>query len=378
MTGKISTAILLLFLLMACSTEKSPLSRPKNLLLKPHNMEIELHFTGTIQPIHESTISTPVEAVVETIYFHYGQPVRKGDVIMVLNSAELQKQYNEVITEYLKAKDGYYLAKAKFSGTEDLWHAGLLPKNNYLHEKSSLDNSHITLLQATRKLTEMGEKMQDNSLQKISRLTLAEFEKISQALEKGHNLIQLRAPGDGILLYPPQSGDDKTKRVVVGSSLKTGQVVGLVGDLRGLKVEIEIPEVDIHKIYTGMPAFIQGVAFGGQILQGKIIAINAQASHSSGSALPAFNAIIEIQNINEEQQRWVKVGMSATIILRMTLPNKLLIPIAALTQQEGKSMVTVRLPDGSLQNREITTGQAKIDQVLVTSGLQAGEMLVYG
>lgn len=370
--------IVIFCMLCACSSDKPAAHKPQSFTLQPQTMETELHFTGTIQPIHENTISTPVEAVVETMYFHYGQPVKKDDVIMVLNSAELQKQYNEVITEYLKAKDGYYLAKAKFSGTQDLWEAGLLPKNNYLHEKSSLDNAHITLLQASRQLVEMGEKMQDNSLKKISSLTLAEFEKISQALEKGHNLIKLRAPTAGILLYPPASSDDKLKRVVVGSSLKAGQVVALVGDLNGLKVEIEIPEIDIHKIYTGMPAFIQGVAFGGQILQGKIIAINAQASPVHGSALPAFNAIIAINNISKEQQRFVKVGMSATIILKMSQPNTLLVPIAALKQLQGKSVVTVRQSDGSLQQREISTGQAKAEDVLVTAGLQAGETIVYG
>jgi len=370
--------IVIFCMLCACSQDKPVAHKPQSFTLQPQTMETELHFTGTIQPIHENTISTPVEAVVETMYFHYGQPVKKDDVIMVLNSAELQKQYNEVITEYLKAKDGYYLAKAKFSGTEDLWQAGLLPKNNYLHEKSSLDNAHITLLQASRQLMEMGEKIQDGSLKKISKLTLAEFEKISQALEKGHNLIKLRAPTAGILLYPPASSDDKLKRVVVGSSLKAGQVVALVGDLRGLKVEIEIPEIDIHKIYTGMPAFIQGVAFGGQILQGKVIAINAQASPVHGSALPAFNAIIAINNISKEQQRFVKVGMSATIILKMSQPNTLLVPIAALKQSQGKSVVTVRQSDGSLQQREISTGLAKAEEVLVTAGLQAGDTIIYG
>ena len=42
------------------------------------------------------------------------------------------------MTDYLKAKDSDTIAKAKFTGTQDLWGSGLLSKNNYLSEKSNV------------------------------------------------------------------------------------------------------------------------------------------------------------------------------------------------------------------------------------------------
>lgn len=336
-----------------------------------------LHFTGTIQPLRENTLSSPMEAVVETMNFHYGQMVKKGDVVLTLNSNELQKLYNDTLTDYLKAKDSYTIAKAKFVGTQELWSAGLLSKNNYLSEKSNVDTSRVTLMQATRKLTEMLEKMDENNSQNLSALSLADFDKVRKVLTSSHNLIHLKAPSDGVILYPPKSGEDKTTRVTVGSTVKAGQVIALVGDLTGISVEIDVPEIDIDKIRPGMKASISGVAFGKHQLQGKLVAINAQASNSNNGGLPSFTAVVEVSSLTKEQQPWIKVGMSAAIELSVDSDNQLLIPIAAVKREKGNSVVTIQLAQGSIEKRIITTGPAQADSVVIESGLKAGDVVVY-
>ena len=150
----IAALILIGSLLSACGRhEQQKADSAHRFEVKTQALHKNLHFTGTIQPLHESTITSPMEAVVETMNFHYGQIVKEGEVILTLNSTDLQKQFNETLTDYLKAKDSYSIAKAKFSGTQDLWDAGLLAKNNYLSEKSNMDTVRVTLMQSNRKLT---------------------------------------------------------------------------------------------------------------------------------------------------------------------------------------------------------------------------------
>ncbi|MFA6301582.1 MAG: efflux RND transporter periplasmic adaptor subunit [Legionella sp.] len=345
--------------------------------VKPMPLHKSLHFSGSIQPIREYTLSTPMEAVVETMNFHYGQRIKKGDVILTLSSTELQKQYNDTLTEYLKCKDAYAIAKAKFIGTQDLWDSGLLSKNNYLSEKSGVTTSRVTLMQATRKLNELLEKMNDKTLRDVSSLSLADFDKLKQILGARHNLIQIKAPGNGVLLYPPKSGDDKTARVTVGATVKSGQVLGLVGDLQGISVEIDVPEIDIEKIRPGMQATISGIAFGKHQLKGKLVAVNAQASTVSSGGLPSFTAVVEVSHLTAEQQPYIKVGMSATIELSVDSQNELLIPIAAVKRDKGNSVVLVQLAKGETEKRIITTGAAQADSVVVETGLKAGEVVVY-
>ncbi|HAT1846230.1 TPA: HlyD family efflux transporter periplasmic adaptor subunit [Legionella pneumophila] len=375
---KIFSIVSLILMLASCDgSDKPQTTSLKTYEVKPQPLHKTLHFTGTVQPLRESSLTSPMEAVVETMHFHYGQMVKKGEIVLTLNSNELQKQYNDTLTDYLKAKDSYSIAKAKFVGTEELWNAGLISKNNYLSEKSGLDTARVTLMQATRKLSEMLEKMDDKNTQNISNLSLADFDKVRKILTTNHNLIHLKAPSDGIMLYPPKSGEDKNNRVTVGSTIKSGQVIALIGDLKGISVEIDVPEIDIDKIRPGMDATISGVAFGRHQLKGKLVAVNAQASNTSTGGLPSFTAVVEVNSLTPEQQSWIKVGMSASIELNVESNNQLLIPIAAVKREKGSSVVQVQLAKGKIQKRMITTGAAQADSVVVESGLKSGDVVVY-
>lgn len=376
---KIMSGIMLALMLASCgsSEEKQKTTTLTTFKVKPQAFHKTLHFTGTIQPLRESTLTSPMEAVVETMHFHYGQMVKKGDIVLTLNSTELQKQYNDTLTDYLKAKDSYSIAKAKFVGTQELWDAGLLSKNNFLSEKSGVDTARVTLMQATRKLTELLEKMDENNSQNLSALSLSDFEKVRKILTSNHNLIHLKAPSDGVMLYPPKSGEDKATRVTVGSSVKSGQVIALIGDLKGISVEIDVPEIDIDKIHPGMEATISGVAFGKHQLKGKLVAVNAQASNTSNGGLPSFTAVVEVSSLTPEQQPWIRVGMSAAIELNVDSNNQLLVPIAAVKREKGNSVVRLQLAQGSIEKRIITTGPAQADSVVIETGLKEGDVVVY-
>lgn len=376
---KVMLVLLIASLLTACNTQDKTAQKDTHVYVaKQEPLSQTLHFSGTVQPLQENTLISPIDAVVSSMNFHYGQWVKKGDVVFTLNSTELQKQFNDNLTEYLKAKDSYTIAKAKFAGTQDLWEAGLISKNNYLSEKSSLDTTRVSLMQTKRKLAEMLEKVGQGNQENLANLNLSDFNKVSKALTAKHDVILIKSETDGILLYPPKSTDDKSARITTGSAIKSGQALGLIGDLRGISLEIDVPEVDIDKLFIGMPAKIQGVAFGGQVLQGKVVAINAQAAATSNSGLPVFNAVVVVPQLTSKQKPWIKVGMSASIELSLQDSRKLMIPIQALYHEKGNTLVKVKTQKGKIEERVITTGQAQADKVIVNSGLMEGEWVWLG
>ena len=337
-----------------------------------------LYFTGNIQPIKENTITAPMEAVVETMHYHYGEQVKKGEEIFSLNSLELQKQYNETLTEYLKAKDNYTINQAKFVGTEDLWKEGLVSKNNFLSEKSSLNNYRVALMQAKHKLAEMLKNTGEGNYQDLSKLSFAKFNKVRTALAGKHDLIHIKSPSNGVLLYPPKGNDDKSSRITVGSPLKAGQVLALIGDLHGIRVEIDIPEVDIDKIKPGINAIVRGAAFAKQQeLKGKLVTVNSQASAGNAGALPSFTAFVEVNNLNAKEQSWIKVGMSAAIELSVESIDKIMVPMSAIYQKNGKNMVNIKKPDGAISPQVVITGAVYDDNVVVDLGLKVGDVILY-
>src|SRR5690348_14649800 len=87
--------------LFACGHSDNKKNMGQTYVIKKEALHKTLFFTGTIQPLRESSLSTPMDATIETMNYHYGQLVKKGDIIFSLNSAELQKLYNDTLTEYL-------------------------------------------------------------------------------------------------------------------------------------------------------------------------------------------------------------------------------------------------------------------------------------
>jgi len=336
-----------------------------------------LHFTGTVQPLHEMTLTSPVDGILENVHYPFGQQVKKGEIVFTLNSASLQKQYNDALTDYLKAKDNFAIAKTKFTGTDDLWKAGLISKNNYMSETSNLNTTHVTLMQAFHTLSAVLEKTGEPSTYKLTELNLADFEKVQHALSTQHHLIQFKAPINGVVLYPPISGDTKSNHLMVGSTVKAGQAMALIGDLAGIRIEIDIPEVDINKIKPGLPAIVRGVAFDQQELKGTLKAITSQAAVASSGTLPSFQATVEVTSLSPQQQAWIKVGMSTTVELAVTRAEQLMVPITAVHLVHGESSVRIRTPSGSIKEQHVVTGAATADSVSILEGLKSGDVLVY-
>lgn len=371
-------ALLLLLLLTACGHGVEKKHTPQRYAVQAEHRHKTLYFTGSIQPLSESSLIAPMDASVERMAYHYGQLVEKDATVFTLNAVELQKQYNDALTDYLKTKDNFNVIQVKFTGTTDLWKAGLISKNNYLSEKSSLNAARVSLMQANRKLCDLLEKMGKKTDDQLSRLSFAQFDKVRMALRDNYHQLYIKSPSTGVLLYPPKTSDDKTGHLSVGASVKTGQVLALIGDLSGIRIEIDVPEVDLENIHNQMPATVHGVGFSKDVLRGQLIAINAQATPSTGGGLPSFTAIIEVRTLTPAQQERIKVGMSASVELMTDSVNQLMIPIKAITQSQGLSLVRVQGADGRIHEKTVVTGATEGDKVVIESGLQVGEEVLYG
>ena len=342
------------------------------------HLQEPLHFTGIIQPLKETALTCPIDAVVETMPYHYGQAIKAGEIVLTLHSNELEKQYNDALTDYLKAKDNFNIAQVRFNGTQALWDAGLIAKNNFVSEQSTVNTAHIALMQSTQKLKSLLRHIDTADDPDWANLDLTQFKKVQAALNRHHYRIRLQAPTSGILLYPPKVVSDETSsQVSVGATLKTGQVITLIGDVTGIHVDIDIPETDINKIHDGMSAKITGAAFGRQILEGKVVRVNTQAMPGSTGKAPSFSATIEVSHLTDEQRVALKIGMSAAIELLFEEDQKMLIPIKAIRQVNGRRMVTVQHPDGKTEIREVVTGLAEANQVVIDHGLKPGEVIRY-
>lgn len=368
--------LLLCCLIISCNTQKDKAPHQLQETIQSVQIHKSLFFTGIIQPIQEIAVISPTDAIVESMTFQYGQIVPKNTKFMTLNAPELKKRFNESLTEYLKAKDHFRNLQSKFSGTKDLWKEGIISKNNYLSEQSGLSTARISLMQAQKKLDDILILADQKDMKTLSDLKLTDFKQIKQMLSSQHQQIYLQAPFEGMLLYPPKSLENKDERIVVGHAVKANQVIALIGDLTGLHIEIQIPETDINKVRPGMSAIIRTVTSGKHPLQGKVLAVNAQATPSQ-NGLPSFSALIEVKTLSKDDQERIKIGMSANIEVQDDEPDQLTVPIRAVHLRDNKTWVTILNKKHQTEERVIVTGRADPSRVTVIQGLKPGEVIVY-
>lgn len=366
---------LLCALLTACGgpPEKSAESKEQVVQASMQEAGETLYFSGEIKPIQEAVVTSPGDATVMQMPFDYGQAVKKDDVLFVIDSKSLQKNYDESLTAYLKAKDALAVQKAKFVGSQKLWDAGLISRNAYEADESSLYSSEMSFIQAKNKLAEI---MAENHLpysDALFRLKLSDTDAVKKALDKKTNEVNLKAPISGILLHPPKSDNDKTVRL--GSHIKDGEVVGLIGDLSGFAIEVKVSEVDIDKIKPGLRVTVKGVTFQSTPLQGEVRKVNAQALASSSSGLPQFEATIVVHHIPEKLLHHIRIGMSAEIELSLKQQAHLTIPLSAVYRERNQTYVKLK-QGGKTLVKPVSIGQASAQTVTVISGLKAGDSVI--
>jgi RND family efflux transporter MFP subunit len=92
------------------------------------------------------------------------------------------------------------------------------------------------------------------------------------------------------------------------------------------------------------------------------------------TATRAFNVRVSVTDADDK----VKLGMTAGVkIIQQQAPQsaQLLIPLAALTEINGKKLVWVIDAENKAQLREVAAGEFTEDGVLIASGLQTGEKI---
>jgi Cu(I)/Ag(I) efflux system membrane fusion protein len=184
---------------------------------------------------------------------------------------------------------------------------------------------------------------------------------IEEVLRSGNitRTITLRSPVTGVVVEKP---------VLAGQRIMAGEVAYRIADLRQVWIEGEVFEPDLPATRVGQVVSAEFPALPGEVRKGRI-----------GYVYPTLNpetrtARVRVELPNPGLQ--LKPGMYATFRFAASMPAVLSVPRSAILATGKRSLVFVRDPTGSLQPREVTTGQATDDRIEILSGLSEGETVV--
>ncbi|SDB28350.1 PAS domain S-box-containing protein [Desulfonatronum thiosulfatophilum] len=383
----------------SASVSNAPTRQVHTVRTQPLTATISL--SGRLQPVEEIVVTAPFDARILENHFIFGQRVRQGDLLLVLDASELEVKLREArgarikaVQKYAELRDwdsGQDMARArrsveraenkletdrrKLEESELLFSRGLIPANELDTTRQQVQSSTTDLIASREDLASTRDKANSDNVM-IARMELENAELRLAELENQMARARVLAPASGVVVRPTVE-EDKKLSLDRGARVTAGAALLALGDLSGLRVLTKVDEVDIGKLIAGQKVTARGDAFPGLTLSGLVAHISAQATGGSGHQAPTFDVQITIPELGPEAEEVIRVGMSADLeVLVHDNPAALLLPLHLVRPQRGQSLVRVLLDDDQIEEREVQTGMTTLNAVEILAGLQVEDRLV--
>jgi len=358
------------FLLCACQDSNKNKSAPEKIItVQATSTQNTLYFAGQIKPLKTTPVISPVDGVITKRFFIFGERLTKGKPLCTISSSKQLVDYRNALTDYLKAKQTLNNDKSKFTNAKKLYELGVKSRNDFIEAQNTYHLSELTFSQADAKLKNT---MKYHKIDNLEGLTLNDIDTVTKVLKLNQNAqtITLDAPQSGIALFPKDDDASSTS-----AQVKAGDILVNIADTQGLSLNIHISQSNINQIREKQPVQITSDAFGSLILNGYIDNITEMATRYNNA--PAFTAQIIVPKLTPEEQRVVRIGMNAKVAITLKLPKQIMVPINAVTEDNGLEFVTkINAQTKKREKTLVTTGQTTSDSIVIHFGLKKGDQIV--
>lgn len=158
-------------------------------------------------------------------------------------------------------------------------------------------------------------------------------------------------------------------RAEPGQVVAAGEAVVRIAIPEEREVAIVVPESRMQGIEINTPAEVRLWAEPAQLYEGKV----REVAPAADSITRTFQVRVALPDADNK----VRLGMTAAVRFYNKHNQELLLPLPALTQHAGETVVWVVNPENDqVQPRKVQTGMFREDGVIIIQGLQTGEQVV--
>ncbi len=286
-------------------------------IAKRERWQPALSAIGSLKAVNGVTVSTDLAGIVSEIAFQSGTPVKKGDLLVKLDTKQEEAQLRS-------AEARRDLAKVNLDRQRELVKDGAVAQSEY-------DSAETEYRRAVAAV--------DEARALIARKTIV-------------------APFDGLL---------GIRQVDLGQYLNVGAPVVPLQSVHPIHVEFALPQQNLDQIAVGQKLRLKAAGLGGEQFEGEITAIDSRLDEATRN--------IAIQGTIKNEDGKLRPGMFVNV--EVLLPEKEVISIPASSisyAPYGNSVFVVK--NGRVQQQFVTLGQTRGDQVAVLSGLHEGDEVV--
>ena len=329
-----------------------------------------------------------------------GDPVRKGQVVAVLENNDLQAQIEQARANVRRAQAALEKLQngarpeeraASRAARDEAQAAADNARQNYERSLKLFKEGGI-ISQSVLDQSERDWKMAQARLESARenyKLIMAPPRSEDVAAAKADvelaraQLAQAQDNYDNTLVHSPVAGVVVKRYMNPGESISYEslyQPIVSVSDTTHLRVRTEIDEADIGKIQIGQRAAIRCNAFRGQTFYGNVVRISGglgQKKIQTDNPTEKIDSDVLESFVEVDRGSPLRVGLRVDVYIELARrDNVLVIPLRAVELQQGIATVRVKTSSG-LETRRVSMGAQDGLNIEVAEGLNEGEVLVY-
>ena len=287
--------------------------------VKTENIADKFEAVGTIEAIEEVKIVAEIDASVKSLPFNEGSLIKKGELIAQLDDSQLSAEVNRTEALYNQSQSAYNRVK--------------IIVDQKAGSQQDLDDAVANL-------------------------------KVAEA-----NYELARARNAKTRITAPFEGTIGTRKISIGTFLRTGQEITELANLKEIRVSFSAPERYLAQMKKDAKVVISSTIFPGYSVSGRIIAIEPILDSETRNV----KVVARVQNPGQK----FRPGMSANVAAILSEhADALTVPNEAVFANGDQSFVYVVNSDSTVSATPVTLGMQTPLVVEILTGLTKGSQVV--
>lgn len=278
---------------------------------------IDVEAVGTARANESVVITSKTSNVVTAIHFEEGQFVRKGQLLVELDSAEVRAELAEAEAALAESESNYKRSR-------ELLHTQALSQAQFDQLEATLKANRARVAAAKARLSDT-------------------------------------------VIRAPFSGRTGLRQVSVGSFVAPGTVITTLDDTSVIKLDFTVPQTYLYALRQGLPIEARTSGLPGRVFEGRVTTLDSRID-------PVTRAITVRAELPNEDGL-LRPGMFMSVRLQADVTSALLVPEAAIVPEQGRLFVFV-VRDGVATRREVRIGRRRPGEVEITEGLSENEKVI--
>jgi HlyD family secretion protein len=355
--GALAAASVLSLGLLSCGPKYSPRVSVKTAAAKSGRIERTVEFTGVLVPNHTVNVFAKLAGQATAVTADVGNSVKAGQLLVQVDTKELNAQLT--VAEASAAGVGDQAVQVK-SGMETARLNLEMAQRSYERTKTLLDTKVVTQSQL------------DDAQTKLD-LAKAAYETSSRQYQtvSGSGLAQAQAQVNYIkvqisnsTITSPLSGIVTNRNINPGEITSTSTPLLSIADVATLKLQGNVSQEDVVRIAVGGRVGVVVDALSSNGYAGRVEQVGPIAA-ATGQYFPV---VVSLKNDGH-----LLAGMTAKASFSWTGGEGILIPLAAIRDnQDGHASVFV-VSAGRVHARTVALGPRNDTEIQVISGLSASD-----